>query len=116
LIRLATSIYHKAPEENQKLALSVLDQARGLIPDAPEKIGEINSLVNIAAASAQIEPAQAFRLIESLTAPLNEFSEASAVVAKFSDYGNFRNGEYQISTGSLPFAYNLTNVLQKLKN
>lgn len=117
LIYLATSIYQKAPQENQKWAATVLDEARSLVSDAPEKTSEINSLVSVAAAYALIEPAQAFRLIESLTAPLNEFSEASAVVAKFSDYGNFRQGEYQISTGNNSLGvYNLTNVLQTLKN
>ncbi len=117
LIYLATSIYQKAPQENQKWAATVLDEARSHVSDAPEKTSEINSLVSVAAAYALIEPAQAFRLIESLTAPLNEFSEASAVVAKFSDYGNFRQGEYQISTGNNSLGvYNLTNVLQTLKN
>ncbi|HXH68812.1 MAG TPA: hypothetical protein VNI60_00555 [Pyrinomonadaceae bacterium] len=117
LIYLATSIYQKAPQENQKWAATVLDEARSHVSDAPEKTSEINSLINVAAAYALIEPAQAFRLIESLTAPLNEFSEASAVVAKFSDYGNFRQGEYQITTGNNSLGvYNLTNVLQTLKN
>ncbi len=116
LIYLATSIYEKAPQENQKWAANVLDQARAFIPNVPETTSEMNFLAQIAAAYAQIDTAEAFRLIESLNAPLNEYSEASAVVAKFNDYGNFRQGEYQISTNSIPFAYNLTNVLQKLKN
>lgn len=116
LINLATSIYEKNPQENQKWAASVLDQARALVPNMPETTSEMNYLAQIAAAYAQIDSSEGFRLIESMTAPLNEYSEASAVVAKFSDYGNFRQGEYQISTGSLPFAYNLTNVLQKLKS
>lgn len=117
LIYLATSIYQRNPQENQKWAATVLDQARSLISDAPEKTSEINSLINIAAAYALIEPAQAFRLVESLASPLNEFSEASAVVAKFSDYGgNFRQGEYQISAGNNPLGvYSLTSVLQTLK-
>jgi hypothetical protein len=116
LVYLATSIYQKAPEENQKWAASVLDEARALIPNEPEKTSEINALVNVAAAYAQIEPAQAFRLIESLTSPLNEYSEAAAVVAKFNDYGNFRKGEYPMSSGNNPLGvYNLTNVLQTLK-
>lgn len=118
LIYLATSIYQRNPQENQKWAATVLDQARSLVSDTPEKTSEINSLVNVAAAYALIESAQAFRLVESLASPLNEFSEASAVVAKFSDYGgNFRQGEYQISAGNNPLGvYSLTSVLQTLKN
>lgn len=117
LIYLATSIYQKDPKENQKWAAAVLDQARSLVPGAPEKTSEMNSLVSIAAAYASIEPAEAFRIVESLVSPLNEFSEASAVVAKFSNYSSFRHGEYQISAGSgnLLGIYNLTNLLQTLK-
>jgi hypothetical protein len=117
LIYLATSIYQKDPKENQKWAATVLDEARSLISNAPEKTSEINSLVTVAAAYATIEPTQAFRLLESLTAPLNEFSEASAVIAKFNNHGNFRQGEYQLNAGNNVFGvYNLTNVLQTLKN
>jgi len=116
LIYLATTIYQKDPKENQKWAATVLDQARSLVSDTPEKTSEINSLVNVAAAYAQIEPVQAFRLIESLTSPLNEYSEAAAVVAKFNDYGNFRKGEYPMSAGNNPLGvYSLTSVLQTLK-
>jgi len=116
LINLAISIYDKDSKENQKWAANVLDQARASLPNMPETTSELNFVAQIAAAYAQIDPVESFRQIESLTAPLNEYSEASAVVARFNDYGNFRQGEYQISTGSIPFVYNLTNVLQKLKS
>jgi len=117
LIYLATSIYQKDPKENQKWAASVLDQARALISETPEKTSEINSLVSVAAGYAAIEPAQAFRLIESLISPLNEFYEASAVVAKFNNHESFRQGEYQISTGNNSLGvYNLISVLQTLKS
>lgn len=118
LVYLATSIYQKDQKENQKWAATILDQARSLISDTPEKTSEMNTIVNIASAYAQIEPTQAFRLVESLISPLNEFSEASAVIAKFNDYGgNFRQGEYQISAGNnLLGVYSLPGVLQNLKN
>jgi hypothetical protein len=117
LIQLATTVYQKNPNDNQKWAASILNEARALVADPPEKISEMNSLLNIASGYSTIEPAQAFRLVESLISPLNEFSEASAVIAKYNDYGNFRQGEYQINAavGSLG-AYNLVNVLQVLKN
>jgi predicted negative regulator of RcsB-dependent stress response len=116
LINLATLIHEKNPQKNQKLATSVLDQVRASLPNMPETTTEMNYVAQISAAFAQIDTPEAFRQIESLTAPLNEYFEASAVVAKFNDYGNFRQGEYQISSNSIPFAYNLTNVLQKLKS
>lgn len=118
MVYLATSIYQKDPKENQKWAATILDHARSLVPDTPEKMSEMNALINIASAYAQIEPAQAFRAVESIVSPLNEFSEASAVMAKFSDYGgNFRQGEYQISASiNLLGVYSLPSVLQTLKN
>ncbi|MDQ6786613.1 MAG: hypothetical protein M3033_07310, partial [Acidobacteriota bacterium] len=99
-VYLANSVYQKNPKENQKWALSILEQARGLVPDAPEKFSEINSLLSLASAYAVIEPSEAFRLIESLSPTLEELLQASAVLAKFNDYGNFRQGEYQISSGN----------------
>ena len=116
LIYLGTTVYHQNPKENQSRATAFLEQARLLIPESPEKVGEMNALMNLAAAYASIEPGQAFRLIESLIVPLNELSEAGAVVAKYNDGSNFRQGEYQISQGSgLHNLYNLMNVLQNLK-
>ncbi len=116
LIYLATSIYQKDPKENQKWAASVLDQARALAPDSPEKISEMNTLTNIASAYINIEPAQAFHILENLIAPLNEYSEAAAVVAKYSDNGIFRQGEYQLNSNNNSFGlYNLSNVLKMLK-
>jgi len=116
LISLATSVYHKNPKENQSRATAILEQARLLLPELTEKVAEMNALVTLASGYAQVESAQAFSLIESLTSPLNELSEASAVIAKYNDGGYFRQGEYQISQGnnSLPI-YNLMNILQTLK-
>lgn len=117
LIYLANAIYQKDPKENQRWASSVLNQARSLIADVPEKTSEMNALANLAHAYVPIEPAQAFRIIESLSTPLNEYSEAAAIVAKYSDYGNLRQGEYAInSQNNFLGVYNLTTVLQALKD
>lgn len=116
LVNLATSIYQKNPKENQKWAASILEQARGMISDAPEKSSEISALLNVAVVYATIDPPQSFRIIEALSAPFNELSEASAIIAKYSDYGNFRRGEYPINqAGGLSGSYNFTGVLQTLK-
>lgn len=116
LIYLANAIYQKDPKENQKRAATILSRARSFISDTPEKTSEINLLINIAAAYIPIEPAQSFRIVETLSAPLNEFSEASAVIAKYNDYGNLRQGEYPISAGNnLLGVYSLIDVLQRLE-
>ena len=116
LINLASAIYQKNPKENQSQAAAVLDQARAILPDTPENLAEINSLLGIASNYVQIDAAQAFRLTESVVPALNEFSEASAVLAKFNSGGNFRQGEFQINTnGNFLRTYNLTYLLQRLK-
>ena len=115
-VYLATSIYQKNPKDNQKWASSVLDQAFSLIPDAPEKLSDMNNLLSLVSGYAVVEPEQAFRKIDALIAPLNEYAEASAVIAKYNDYGNFRQGEFQIGGGNASLGvYNLPNVLQTLK-
>ncbi|HEY0429349.1 MAG TPA: hypothetical protein VGC76_16325 [Pyrinomonadaceae bacterium] len=117
LTYLATTIYQKDPKENQKAALAILDGVRALLSDAPETYEEMMLLLNLASSYGQIEPARAFALIETLVMPLNEVSQANAVVAKFRDFMNIRQGEFQVSNGqsSLGVA-NLDSVLQTLKN
>lgn len=117
LIQLASAVYGKNPQENKSQAVAVLNQARILIADEPEKSSDMNALANLAAGFAQIEPAEAFRLLESLVSPLNELSEASAVMAKFNDYGSFRRGEFQLNGGGgLPGVYNFVNTIKTLKS
>jgi hypothetical protein len=116
LISLANVIYQKDPKENQKLAESVLDQARSLVSDAPETQNEFNSLMYLATAYVPLQPKEAFRLIEPLIPPLNELIQANAVLMKFRNYGGFRRGEIQITSGNSLGVYNLENLLRTLKN
>lgn len=116
LIQLAAVIYNKNPQENKEQAASVLNQARALLADTPEKSADMNSLTTLASGYVRIEPNEAFRLLETLVPPLNELSEASAVVAKFGDYVPFRRGEYQFDGGNgLPGVYNFVNTVKMLK-
>lgn len=115
--QLASAIFYKDQKENRKWALSVLDQARAGISDVPESDWEMSSLINIANICAMIEPARAFSMIEPLIAPLNEISQANAVLAKHRNYGNFRQGEFQIGPGQGAIGvHGLENILQQLKN
>ncbi len=117
LINLAGTIYQKNPKENQNQAAAVLEQARALIPDLPEKMTEINALLSIASGYAEIDSARAFNLTETVVPLLNEYTDAAAVLSKFNDTYNFRHGEYQINAGNNPMgAYSLPYVLQRLKS
>lgn len=115
LINLANQIFWRNQKENQKLAENVLAQARALIPDAPETQADMNNAINLAMAYATIEPKEAFPLIESLTPMLNELAQANFVMAKFRNYGGYRQGEMQITAGNYLGVYNVENVLRTLK-
>ncbi len=116
LIYLAKQIFQKDPKENRKLALAVLEQARGLVPNPPENQNDFNAVVYLATGYAEIDSQESFRLLDSLTAPLNELVQANFVLAKFRGYGGYRQGELQIMNGNYLGIYNLENVLQNLKD
>ena len=116
LIYLASTVFQKNKEENKELALSILDEARSLIPDQPESYQEINSLLNLAANYAPIEPARAFSIVESLVPQMDELSQAQAVISKYQPNNAFRQGEFLLTQGSYAYgAYFLAILLRTLK-
>jgi hypothetical protein len=117
LVQLASSIYHKDTKANDKWALSVLGEARAVLPDEPETYEEIAAFFNIATNQAYIEPEASFRMTEGLMPMLNDLSQANATVAKLRNYGNFRQGEFQIMNGQYSLGVpGLENVLNVLKD
>lgn len=117
LIYLAMTIFQKDRKENKNRALSILDQARAIIPDQPETYSEINSLMNLAVQYAALDPSRAFSLVESMIPQMDELSQAQAVLARYQPgNGSFRRGEFQFISGNYAYgAYNLTNILRELK-
>lgn len=116
LIHLANSIYNKDSKANDKWAASVLGQARALLPEEPETYEEITAAFNIATAQASIEPDASFRTAEAMIPMLNELSQANATIAKLRNHGNFRQGEFQITSGQFALGvYGLENLLSVLK-
>ncbi len=99
LISIASAVFNKNPEENKNQAISILEQARALLPETPESQNDLNSLINLANQFASIEPERAFSIIEQLIAPLDELSQANAVLAKYRGHENFRLGEFQVGAG-----------------
>ncbi len=116
LIYLAKQIFQKDPKENRQAALAFLQQARAIVPDPPENQYDFNGALLLAAAYAEIDANESFRLIESLIAPLNELVQANFVLAKFRNYGGYRQGELQMSGVNYLGVYNLENVLRNLKD
>ncbi len=116
LIYLATQIFQKDPKENRKSALTVLEQARSLVPNPPENQNNFNGVLYLASAYVEIDPQESFRLIEPLTAPLNELVQANFLLAKFRSYGGYRQGELQMMSGNYLGVNNLENILKNLKD
>jgi hypothetical protein len=117
LVQLAGSIYHKDPKANDKWALSVLGQARAMLPDEPETYEDISAFFNIATTQSYIEPEASFRMAESLIPTLNDLSQANATIAKLRNYGNFRQGEFQITSGQYSLGVSgLEGLLNVLKD
>ena len=115
LIGLAQTIYVKNPEENKNRAIAILDKADFLIENPPVTLNDISMKINLAVALLQIEPERSFQIIESLIPPLNEYSRAQAVVAKYQNNGGTRNGE-QILEYAQNNGYNLGYVLPYLQD
>ena len=116
LIQLASSIYLKNPAENKKQTLAVLEQARILVPQPAENLEDMSNLMQLAITLGEIEPEQSFSIIEPMTQPINEFVEASAVVARYRNDGTLRQGEMVINAyGGINGFYNLNPILTTLR-
>lgn len=86
----------------RKIALELMEEARKLINPEPENQEEINTLLIVARAYADVEPARAFELIEPVVEQANEMISAAALLDKFSAGGQggmFRKGEMVLQPG-----------------
>lgn len=115
LINLANAIYQKNPEENKSYAASVLGKARAAIPYKPENTNEMSILMQIISAYSIIEPAESFRMFESVIPQINELTEASAVLYGFQRGSNVKQGEFLMTNGNSLGIISINNgILRKL--
>lgn len=117
MINLAGTIYGRDPKENEKMAVSVLARARSLLPDEPETFEDITSHFYLAVAYAPFDAAESFRMVEQLVPLLNELDGANATITRLRNYGTYRRGEFEISTGQLSMGVSgMDNFLRVLKD
>ena len=91
LAQLAAGV---AAKGDRKVALSLLDEARGLIDRQPDNQKEIEASLEVARGYVLVDPARAFELIDPLINQANEMLAAAALLEKFgSGRGLFRKGE-----------------------
>ena len=116
LIELATNVYQKNPAENKRAALGYLAQARDLVRQPTETLEDIAQTTQIAASLAEIDATQAFPLVESLTYQMNEFLDASVIVAKYRGDATVRKNEMIINSyGGVEGLSNLPQILTTLR-
>jgi len=97
LAQLAAGV---AAKGDRKAALSLLDEARGLIDRQPDNQKEIEALLEVARGYALVDPARAFELLDPLINQANEMLAAAALLEKFgSGPGLFRKGEMVLQPG-----------------
>lgn len=113
LINLANAIYQKNPEENKSHAASVLGKARASIAYKPQDSEEMSVLMQIISAYSAIEPAEAFRLFESLMPQINELSDAAAITYGFQRGSKVRQGEFLLTNGSSLGIFSFDNSMLK---
>jgi hypothetical protein len=97
LAQLAAGV---AAKGDRKVALSLLDEARGLIDRQPDNQKEIEASLEVARGYALVDPARAFELLDPLINQANEMLAAAALLEKFgSGPGLFRKGEMVLQPG-----------------
>lgn len=103
LIQLAGTVAGK----DQKTALQLLDEARGLIGNRPESYNQLQLQMQIARGFSTLDPARSFEILEPLIAQFNEMLSAAEVLNGF-DQQFFKDGE-MVWQGS-----NLSNTLSQM--
>lgn len=86
----------------RKMALELMEEAKKFVNPQPENQDEINTLLIVARAYADVEPARAFELIEPVVDEANDMISAAALLDKFSAGGQggmFRKGEMVLQPG-----------------
>lgn len=92
---------------NQKLALQLLDEAQGLVSKRASNYQQFDAQLRVARAYAAIDPARSFELLAPGINQLNELLPAAATLSGF-EVNVFRDGELPLQGGSM-----LTNMVNR---
>jgi len=90
MIQLASVLMNKG---EKKLALQIIDEARGMIGFQPSNFVELSSLLLIARAYGNLEPVRSFEIIEPVIDQLNTLMAAATVLDGFEYTRYFKDGE-----------------------
>ena len=98
LLQFANTLQYESP----KIALQLLDEARGLVSRRATSYAQMEAQLNVAHAFAQLDPARSFDTLEPGINQLNDLVSAAAMLSGF-ELNIFRDGELPLQGGgSLP--------------
>ena len=83
---------------NPKLAMQLLDEARGLVSRRATNYGQLEAQIKVAHAYAAFEPARSFETLEPGINQINELLSAAALLNGF-EVNMFRDGELPLQGG-----------------
>jgi len=84
--------------ENPKLALQLLDEARGLVTRRATNYGHFEAQVNVARAYEALDPARSFDTLEPGINQINDLLSAAAMLSGF-EVNIFKDGELPLKGG-----------------
>lgn len=84
--------------ENPKLALQLLDEARGLVSRRATSYAQFEAQVNVAHAFASLDPLKSFETMEPGINQINELLSAAALLSGF-ELNIFKDGELPLQGG-----------------
>lgn len=84
--------------ENPKLALQLLDEARGLVTRRATSYAQFEAQVRVAGAYAALDPARSFETLEPGIYQINELLSAAAILSGF-EVNIFKDGEMPLKGG-----------------
>ncbi len=84
--------------ENPKLALQLLDEARGLVSRRATNYGQLEAQVNVAHAYTALETSRSFETLEPGINQINELLSAASVLSGF-EVNLFKDGELPLQGG-----------------
>ncbi|MEK6322453.1 MAG: hypothetical protein AABN33_12305 [Acidobacteriota bacterium] len=84
--------------ESPKLALQLLDDARGLVSRRATNYGQLEAQLNVAHAFAALDPSRSFETLEPGINLLNELLSAAAMLSGF-EVNIFKEGELPLQNG-----------------
>ncbi len=110
LVDLAVGFEKKKTKESHETAVKLMDDARRLVADFPDRNEDVDDILKLASGYAVIEPDKAFPHLTTLVEITNDLLTAKSLLAKYNKRNvNFKQGEL-IFTNSL--GYNVSSYTQ----